>query len=134
MLVGSDLGAALATLESLPVDVIGLNCATGPDLMVEHVRLLGQTTTRLISVQPNAGLPENVGGKAVYHLTPRELSNYHRRFAGEFGASLIGGCCGTTPEHIAAIAKAVEGVKPRAPQSSPRGMRLAGLEPFELAS
>lgn len=121
MLVGTDLSGAIATIEALPVDVIGLNCATGPDLMVEHVRLLGKTTTRLISVQPNAGLPQNVDGKAVYHLTPRELANYHRRFAGEFGASMIGGCCGTTPEHTVEIAATAAGlpVPPARPEAYP---------------
>ena len=126
MLVGTDVAAAVATLEALPVDVIGLNCATGPDLMVEHVRFLGQTTTRLVAVQPNAGLPENVGGRAVYHLTPRELAGYHRRFAGEFGASLVGGCCGTTPAHTAAIAEAVRGLAPR-PRPERYAPHLASL-------
>jgi 5-methyltetrahydrofolate--homocysteine methyltransferase len=112
MLVGTDTAAALVVIESLPVDVIGLNCATGPDLMVEHVRHLGRTSTRLVSVQPNAGLPQNVDGRAVYHLTPAELAKAHRRFAEEFGASLVGGCCGTTPAHIKAVAEAVAGVTP----------------------
>ena len=127
MLVGTDVAGALATLESLPVDVIGLNCATGPDLMVEHVRFLGQTTTRLISVQPNAGLPQNVGGRAVYHLTPRELAGYHRRFAGEFGATLVGGCCGTTPAHTAAIAEAVRELGPPRPRPARYAPHLASL-------
>ena len=127
MLVGSDLAAAIATLEALPVDVIGLNCATGPDLMVEHVRLLGKMTTRMIAVQPNAGLPQNVGGRAVYHLTPRELANYHRRFAGEFGATLIGGCCGTTPEHTAAIAAMVGDLPPPRPRPERYPAHLASL-------
>lgn len=112
MLVGTDTAAALVVLESLPVDVVGLNCATGPDLMVEHVRHLGRTSTRLVSVQPNAGLPQNVDGHAVYHLTPSELARAHRRFAEEFGASLVGGCCGTTPAHIRALAEAVAGLVP----------------------
>ncbi|MCY0988944.1 methionine synthase [Nannocystis sp. ILAH1] len=112
LLVGTDTAAALVVLESLPVDVVGLNCATGPDLMVEHVRHLGRTSTRMVSVQPNAGLPQNVDGRAVYHLTPAELAKAHRRFAEEFGASLVGGCCGTTPAHIKAIAEAVAGLRP----------------------
>jgi len=127
MLVGTDLSGAIATLEALPVDVIGLNCATGPDLMVEHVRLLGKTTTRLISVQPNAGLPQNVDGRAVYHLTPRELANYHRRFAGEFGASLIGGCCGTTPEHTVEIAAAAAELPAPSPRPETYAAHLASL-------
>ncbi len=113
MLVGSDIAAALAVIEALPVDVIGLNCATGPDLMVEHVRHLAQHSTRLISVQPNAGLPQNVEGKAVYRLTPKELAAYQLRFADEFGVSLVGGCCGTTSEHTRAIAEIVAGLVPK---------------------
>jgi 5-methyltetrahydrofolate--homocysteine methyltransferase len=118
MLVGTDIAAALAVLEALPVDVVGLNCATGPDLMVEHVRHLGRHATRMVSVQPNAGLPQNVDGRAVYHLTPAELGKAHRRFAEEFGAALVGGCCGTTPAHIRAIADAVAGVTPAARPTS----------------
>ena len=110
MLVGSDIAAAVTTLEALPVDVIGLNCATGPDLMQESVRHLGKTTTRNIMVMPNAGLPRNVGGKAVYDLTPAELARFQARFVTEFGVGVVGGCCGTTPEHIAAMAEAMQGL------------------------
>ena len=112
MLVGSDIGAALTTLEALPVDVVGLNCATGPDLMQESVRFLGTHTTRRIMVMPNAGLPRNVGGQAVYDLTPAELGRFQARFVDEFGVAAVGGCCGTTPEHVAAMAKAVAGKRP----------------------
>jgi 5-methyltetrahydrofolate--homocysteine methyltransferase len=113
MLVGTDIAGALTVLESLPVDVIGLNCATGPDLMVEHVRYLSQHSTRLISVQPNAGLPQNIDGKAVYRLTPAELAAYQRRFVDEFGVGLVGGCCGTTPAHTEAMAEAVAELRPK---------------------
>ncbi|HEX5054016.1 MAG TPA: methionine synthase [Planctomycetota bacterium] len=113
MLVGSDIAAAVTTLEALPVDVIGLNCATGPDLMQESVRHLGKTTTRTIMVMPNAGLPRNVGGRAVYDLTPAELARFQVRFIDEFGVGVVGGCCGTTPEHVKAMAAAVQGLKPR---------------------
>ncbi len=112
MLVGSDIAAALTTLEHLPVDVVGLNCATGPDLMQESVRHLGKLSTRSVMVMPNAGLPRNVGGVAVYDLTPEELGAFHARFVREFGVSIVGGCCGTTPEHIAAVQKAVQGLVP----------------------
>ncbi len=126
MLVGSDIAAALATMESLPIDIVGLNCATGPDLMVEHVRHLGRHATRYVSVQPNAGLPSNIGGHAHYHLTPAELANYHRRFVREFNVAMVGGCCGTTPEHVAAVAEAVRGhVPPARPSSFPA--QLASL-------
>ncbi|MFY9345473.1 MAG: methionine synthase [Planctomycetota bacterium] len=112
MLVGSDIAAAVTTLEALPVDVVGLNCATGPDLMQESVRHLGKTTTRTIMVMPNAGLPRNVGGRAVYDLTPAELARFQQRFVNDFGVGVVGGCCGTTPEHVAAMANAMQGLRP----------------------
>lgn len=111
MLVGTDIQGAVTTLEALPVDVVGLNCATGPDLMQESVRYLGKSTTRQIMVMPNAGLPRNVGGQAVYDLTPEELARFQAKFVEEFGIAVIGGCCGTTIEHVEAMAKAVEGMK-----------------------
>jgi 5-methyltetrahydrofolate--homocysteine methyltransferase len=114
MLVGSDIAAAVTTLEALPVDVIGVNCATGPDLMQESVRHLGRTTTRSIMVMPNAGLPRNVGGRAVYDLTPAELAAFQARFVAEHGVGVVGGCCGTTPEHVAAMAAAVRQLRPSA--------------------
>ena len=113
MLVGSDIAAAVTTLEALPVDVIGLNCATGPDLMQESVRFLGRTTTRHVMVMPNAGLPRNVGGKAVYDLTPAELARFQARFIDEFGIGVVGGCCGTTPEHVQAMAETLGAKTPR---------------------
>ncbi len=112
MLVGSDIATAITTLEAMPVDVIGLNCATGPDLMQESVRHLGKTTTRTIMVMPNAGLPRNVGGKAVYDLTPAELARFQARFVTEFGVGVVGGCCGTTPEHVQAMTAAMQGLQP----------------------
>ena len=136
LLVGTDIAGALVVIESLPIDVIGLNCATGPDLMVEHVKHLGRHSTRLVSVQPNAGLPQNVDGRAVYHLTPAELARAHQRFAGEFGVSLVGGCCGTTPEHIAAIAAAVQGIVPgpRPTTFQPQLASLYGAVPLDQDS
>lgn len=113
MLVGSDIAAAVTTLEALPVDVIGLNCATGPDLMQESVRHLGRTTTRHVMVMPNAGLPRNVGGKAVYDLTPAELATFQAKFVDDHGIAVVGGCCGTTPEHVAAMVAAMAGRTPR---------------------
>ena len=113
MLVGSDIAAAVTTLEAMPVDVIGLNCATGPDLMQESVRHLGKTTTRHIMVMPNAGLPRNVGGNAVYDLTPKELATFQARVVDEHGIGIVGGCCGTTPEHVKAMAAAGGGRAPR---------------------
>jgi 5-methyltetrahydrofolate--homocysteine methyltransferase len=109
MLVGSDLAAALPVLESLEVDVVGLNCALGPDLMTDHVRFLGKNASRFVSVLPNAGLPRNVGGVATYDLTPELFAEAGRRFVSELGVSTVGGCCGTTPEHIAALVKELDG-------------------------
>jgi len=109
MLVGSDLGAAVNMLECFPtVKAIGINCATGPVEMAPHIRFLSQNCTRPISVLPNAGLPVMEGGKAVYKLSPDELAQHHVHFVEEFGAAMVGGCCGTTPAHIAAVAKALE--------------------------
>ena len=128
MLVGTDVTAALPALEAIEPDGLGLNCATGPDLMQEHVRFFGQNASRFVSVQPNAGLPRNEGGVATYDLTPELLADFQERFVREFGVSLVGGCCGTTPAHITAVAKRVrsEPVKafygrPRpAPSAAPR--------------
>ncbi|MBI5864168.1 MAG: methionine synthase [Planctomycetes bacterium] len=100
MLVGSDIAAALTTVETFPeVDVIGLNCATGPQEMSEHVRYLSRTCARPISVMPNAGLPQVVNGQAHFPLTPAELARWLREFVETDGVSVVGGCCGTTPEH-----------------------------------
>jgi 5-methyltetrahydrofolate--homocysteine methyltransferase len=110
MLLGSDIGAALNMLEAFPaVKAIGINCATGPVEMAPHIRFLGDNSTRPLSVQPNAGLPMMEGGQAVYKLTPDELAHHHERFVRDHGVAMAGGCCGTTPEHIRAVAQAVGG-------------------------
>ncbi len=103
MLVGSEIGAALTALEALRPDVIGLNCATGPVEMTEHLRYLAQHARTYLSCLPNAGLPSVVDGHTHYDLTPELLADAHERFVGEFGLNLVGGCCGTTPEHLAAV-------------------------------
>ena len=113
MLVGTDAAAAIAILESLPIDGIGMNCATGPDLMREHLRLLAQLSTRFISVLPNAGLPRNVGGKAVYDLTPEHFAVALHDFVAEFGVNMVGGCCGTTPEHIRVLREKIASLSPK---------------------
>ena len=100
MLLGTEIGAALTALEPFDVDVIGLNCATGPAEMNDVVRYLGTNSTKLVSVLPNAGLPQNEGGRAVYKLKPEELASYHRHFVKDYGVRIVGGCCGTTPEHL----------------------------------
>ncbi|HEY0867273.1 MAG TPA: homocysteine S-methyltransferase family protein, partial [Fimbriimonas sp.] len=110
MLLGSEMAAALNMLEAFPsVQAIGINCATGPAEMAPHVRFLGETSTRPISVLPNAGLPVMENGQARYRLTPKELAEYHRRFVTDHGAAMVGGCCGTTPDHIRAVKAAVGG-------------------------
>jgi 5-methyltetrahydrofolate--homocysteine methyltransferase len=94
MLLGSEISAALAVLESFQPDIIGMNCATGPAEMNDAVRFLCQNSTTAISVLPNAGLPQNEGGHAVYKLTPDELAQYHHRFVAEYGVRVVGGCRG----------------------------------------
>ena len=94
------------------MDIIGLNCATGPVEMNDAVRYLGVNSTKHISVLPNAGLPQNDGGRAVYKLTPEELATYHKHFVQDYGVRIVGGCCGTTPEHLKAVVDAVSGVEP----------------------
>jgi len=111
MLLGSEIGAALAVIESFKPDVLGLNCATGPAEMNDAVRYLCQNSTIPVCVQPNAGLPQNEGGHAVYKLTPAELGAYQRRFVVEYGVRVVGGCCGTTPEHLRAVVDALKDVE-----------------------
>ncbi|ACL41307.1 methionine synthase [Pseudarthrobacter chlorophenolicus A6] len=134
MLMGSEIGAALTALEPLGVDAIGLNCATGPDEMSEHLRHLSKQSTVAIACMPNAGLPVLGPNGAHYPLSPAELATAHEQFVREFGLGLVGGCCGTTPEHLAAVverlapfrAKAVETEDKTAPARIPTE-REAGI-------
>jgi 5-methyltetrahydrofolate--homocysteine methyltransferase len=105
MLVGSEIGAALNSLENLGVDLIGLNCATGPTEMSEHLRYLSQNSKIPISCMPNAGLPILKDGGAHYPLTPDELASALDKFVEQYGVQLVGGCCGTTPEHLKAVVR-----------------------------
>ena len=115
MLLGSDIACALTTLEALDtVDVIGINCATGPEQMVEHVRHLAQNSRRPVFIGPNAGLPEIRDGETCYPLSPEEFARYQRIFVEELGTSIAAGCCGTTPEHFAAAIAAVGRPRPKA--------------------
>lgn len=113
MLVGTEMAAALAILEPYPIDILGLNCATGPDLMKDHVKHLAEQSPFVISCIPNAGLPENVGGHAVYRLTPMELRMALMHFVEDLGVQVIGGCCGTRPEHIAQLAELAKDLRPK---------------------
>lgn len=113
MLMGTEIAAALTTLEPYDiVSMIGMNCATGPKEMEENLRYLCQNSPKPIFVMPNAGIPENIGGHAHYHLTPEEMVKWMKKFIGELGVSVIGGCCGTTPEHIAALRALIDEMKP----------------------
>ncbi|HET8668481.1 MAG TPA: homocysteine S-methyltransferase family protein, partial [Terriglobales bacterium] len=113
MLLGTEIGAALTALEPFDVDIIGMNCATGPREMNDAVRYLSDNSSKHISVLPNAGLPQNEGGHAVYKLTPKELADFHKRFILEYGVSVVGGCCGTNPLHIKAIAETCANLIPK---------------------
>lgn len=118
MLVGSDIAAVVAILEPFPIDVLGLNCATGPEQMKEHIRYLSAHSPFVVSCIPNAGLPENVGGVAHYRLTPVEMTMQLMHFVEDLGVQVIGGCCGTTPAHIGALTEMAASLRP-----APRAVR-----------
>ncbi|MSZ18590.1 MAG: methionine synthase, partial [Actinobacteria bacterium] len=121
MLVGTEIGAAYASLAAMKPDVIGINCATGPSEMQEHLRYLSEHSLIPISVLPNAGLPSVVDGKTHYDLTPEQLAEFHRHHVTDLGIGIVGGCCGTTPEHMRQVCEAVHGVAPktRTPEFEP---------------
>src|SRR5215212_3406939 len=117
MLLGTDIASAMTTLESLGVDVISLNCSTGPEHMREPIRYLSENATLPLSVIPNAGLPLNTGvGEAVYPLEPAPMAAALAEFVKDFGVRIVGGCCGTTPEHLDAVVKAVHAVEAARPR------------------
>ena len=121
MLPGTEIGAALTALEAMQIDVIGLNCATGPQEMGEPLRYLAEHAQIPISCLPNAGLPSVVNGAMHYDLTPEQLADYHYRFVTELGINAVGGCCGTTPAHLAAVIERLGGATParRSPVPEP---------------
>jgi 5-methyltetrahydrofolate--homocysteine methyltransferase len=135
MLLGTDAASAQVTLEALKVDVIGLNCSTGPEHMRDPLGLLSRWGRTPLSVIPNAGIPVNRGGVAEYPLTPDELASAHREFVDGLGVGVVGGCCGTTPEHLAAVVDAVWGRVPGTRTESPsRGPRVSsGIRATDLA-
>ncbi|MER5964559.1 methionine synthase [Streptomyces sp. NPDC002057] len=132
MLLGSEIGAALTALEPLGIDMIGLNCATGPAEMTEHLRHLSRHARIPISVMPNAGLPVLTSDGAHYPLSPAELADAQERFVREYGPALVGGCCGTTPEHLREIVDRVRGaaVPDRRPEPEPGASSLYSHVPF----
>ncbi len=135
MLLGTDIKAALAILEPLPVDVIGLNCSTGPVEMRESVRYLLENSSKPISVIPNAGMPVNVDGQAVYRMNPGAFAKEIFSFIEEFGLHVTGGCCGTSPEHIKALKQIIldhPEVKPREPQNKRLAMVASSMTAVSL--
>ncbi|MGV9270594.1 methionine synthase [Kitasatospora sp. NPDC003701] len=132
MLLGSEIGAALTALEPLGVDYIGLNCATGPAEMSEHLRYLAKNAKIGLSCMPNAGLPVLGKDGAHYPLSPEELAEAHDTFTREYGLSLVGGCCGTTPEHLRQVVERVQGrpVTARDPRPEPSAASLYQAVPF----
>ncbi|MFI1202112.1 methionine synthase [Streptomyces sp. NPDC020883] len=132
MLLGSEIGAALTALEPLGIDMIGLNCATGPAEMSEHLRYLARHSRVPLSCMPNAGLPVLGKDGAHYPLTAAELADAQETFVAEYGLSLVGGCCGTTPEHLRQVVERVRGFAPtgREPRPEPGAASLYQTVPF----
>ncbi|KKZ69333.1 homocysteine S-methyltransferase family protein, partial [Streptomyces showdoensis] len=132
MLLGSEIGAALTALEPLGIDMIGMNCATGPAEMSEHLRYLARHSGIALSCMPNAGLPVLTKDGAYYPLSPAELADAHETFVGEYGLNLVGGCCGTTPEHLRQVVERVRGLTPpvREPRPEPGAASLYQTVPF----
>ncbi|MDQ1007394.1 5-methyltetrahydrofolate--homocysteine methyltransferase [Streptomyces sp. V4I23] len=132
MLLGSEIGAALTALEPLGIDMIGLNCATGPAEMSEHLRYLARHSRVPLSCMPNAGLPVLGKDGAHYPLTAPELADAQETFVREYGLSLVGGCCGTTPEHLRQVVERVRGIRPavREPRPEPGAASLYQTVPF----
>src|SRR5271165_3676890 len=133
MLLGSEIGAALCALDAMKPDVIGMNCATGPVEMYEALRHLSEQARTPISALPNAGLPSVVDGKMHYDLSPAELAQHLSIFVRELGVSVIGGCCGTTPEHLAKVVAACADLEParRSPVHEPSAASLYTDVAFE---
>lgn len=113
MLLGTDIETAYTILSNLDIFSIGMNCGTGPDMAMQHIKKLSEISCLPISIHSNAGLPENRDGKAYYSMTPEEFADINSEFFNLSGLAFIGGCCGTTPKHIEALAKKVKGVKPK---------------------
>jgi 5-methyltetrahydrofolate--homocysteine methyltransferase len=132
MLVGTEINAVATVLEPYNIDILGLNCGTGPDKMTEHIKYLCENSKFVISCVPNAGLPENVGGQAFYRLNPEGLKEHLSYFVQDLGVQVIGGCCGTRPEHIHALAELSRELKPkvRSPQITPAAASIYSSQPY----
>jgi len=133
MLLGTDADAALTILEGLPIDVIGLNCSTGPEHMRGPIEFLGENATLPVSAIPNAGLPLNVDGEAVYPLEPEPFAKAMTEFIEKYNISVVGGCCGTTPDHLKLLVEKVHGrpTPPRPPAPTPK--LASGVQAVDLA-
>ncbi len=135
MLMGTEISAALTALEPYDfITAIGMNCATGPKEMEENVRFLTQSSSKPIFCMPNAGLPENVGGVAHYHLTPEEMEKWMKHFVGDLGVSIIGGCCGTRKDHIARLASLAQSIttKERSVSWTPSASSIYSSAPLNM--
>lgn len=132
MLLGSEIGAALTAIEPLGIDLIGLNCSTGPAEMGEHLRYLSQHSQVPVSVMPNAGLPVLTSDGAYFPLTPNEMGDALEQFVTDYGVALVGGCCGSTPEHIRVLAERTRGRPPvvREPRPEPGASSIYHHVPF----
>jgi len=133
MLPGTEIGAAITSLSALGVDAIGLNCATGPVEMYEPLRQLSETAPMPLACLPNAGLPSVVDGKMHYDLTPEGLAEHLAKFVADYGVQIVGGCCGTTPEHLAAVIEAVRPLTPapRTPELEPSVASIYSAVPYQ---
>ena len=127
MLNGTEIGAALTALAPFPVDVIGMNCGTGPRHMTESIRYLCENAPLPVSVLPNAGLPSVVEGKMHYDETPETFTNQLIHFASDFGVNVVGGCCGTTPAHLKLVVEAMQRITPKARDRQTCARRLVDL-------
>ncbi|WP_416487651.1 homocysteine S-methyltransferase family protein [Brachyspira hyodysenteriae] len=127
MLLGTDIETAYTILSNLDIFSIGMNCGTGPDMAIRHIKRLSEISCIPISIHSNAGLPENRGGKAYYSMTPEEFADINSKFFELDGLAFIGGCCGTTPLHINALANKVKGIKPKKPALEKQRPYIASL-------
>ncbi len=134
MLLGTEISAALTTIEPFGIQAFGINCATGPREMSEHIRILTAGSPIPVFVMPNAGIPENVGGKVHYGLSPEELVKSMKHFVSDLGVQVVGGCCGTSPDHIKLLAQEVGSLTPsrRSVRFQPSASSLYGSVPFKI--
>ena len=132
MLNGTEIAAALTALAPFPIDVIGMNCGTGPKHMTESIRYICENSPLPVSVLPNAGLPSVVEGKMHYDETPESFTAQVVHFANDFGANIVGGCCGTTPDHLRLVVEAMQRITPKQRNAKTPAGRIVDLFPTAL--